>query len=110
MRYVVHSGSKDSGKWKRRARTGVGNVMAEEYRGWTIDLTQRTIGATIKRDQYVVTLRRESPVYDEQLPGFSTKAAALAAGRKRIDLLSAVRRPLGMARTAHRVRRSWNHD
>jgi hypothetical protein len=79
---------------------GVGNVTAEEYQGWTIELTHRTVGATIRRDQFMVTLRRTSPVYEEQLPGFGSKVAALAAARKRIDLLSAVRRPLSRARTS----------
>ena len=104
----IHSGSKDSGKWKRRPHTGVGTVATDEYRDWSIQLTHRTVGTTIKRDQFVVTLRRDSPACDEQLTGFKTKAAALAAARKRIDLLSAVRRPLGPTRTAHRARRSWN--
>lgn len=96
MHRRIHSGSKDSGKWKRVAHAGVGNVTSEEYLGWTIEVTHRTVGATIRRDQYMVTLRRESPAYEEQLPGFSSKASALAAARKRVDLLSAVRRPLSM--------------
>ena len=108
MHYRFHSGSKDSGKWKRRAHTGVGIVATDEYRGWTIELTHRTVGTTIKRDQFVVTVRQDSPACVEQLSGFATKAVALAAARKRIDLLSAVRRPLGLTRTAHRARRSWN--
>ena len=54
----IHSGSKDLGKWKRRVRTGVGSVTTEEYRDWTIELTHRTVGATIKRDQFVVMLRQ----------------------------------------------------
>ncbi len=108
MHYRILLGRKDSGKWKRRVRTGVGHVTAEDYRGWTIELTHRTVGTTIKRDQFAVTLRRDSPAYDEQLSGFRTKDAALAAARKRIDLLSAVRRPLGMTRTAHRARVSWD--
>jgi hypothetical protein len=108
MYYRVYSGSRDSGKWKPRARTGVGTVATEEYLGWTIELTHRTVGATIKRDQFVVTLRRDSPAHNEQLPGFATKSAALAAARKRVDLLSAVRRPLGLTRAKYRARRSWN--
>jgi len=106
----IHSSNKDTGKWKRIARTGVGNITAEEYQGWTIELTHRTVGATIRRDQFVVTLRRTFPAYEEQLPGFATKVAALAAARKRIDLMSAVRRPLSMARHAHRARTSPNND
>ena len=108
MFHRIHSGRKDSGKWKRRPHTGVGNVATEEYRGWTIELTHRKLGTTVKRDQFVVTLRGDSPASHEQLPGFATKAAALVAARKRIDLLSAVRRPLGLTRSTHRVRRSWN--
>ena len=108
MHRRINSGSKDSGKWKRRPHAGVGTVATDDYLGWTIELTHRTVGTTIKRDQYVVTIRRDSPACDEQLPGFASKATALAAARKRIDLLSAVRRPLGLTRTAHRARRSWS--
>ena len=104
MHRRIHSGSQDTGKWKRIAHTGVGNVTIEEYQGWTIELTHRTVGATIRRDQFMVTLRRNSPAYDEQLPGFATKAAALTAARKRVDLLSAVRKPMSSARRLHRPR------
>lgn len=104
MHRRIHSGSKDSGKWKRVAHTGVGNVTVEDYQGWTIELTHRTVGATIRRDQFMVTLRRNAPTYEEQLPGFASKAAALDAARKRIDLLSAVRKPLSSTRHVHRSR------
>lgn len=110
MHRRIHSGSKDLGKWKHIAHSGVGSVTVEDYEGWTIELTHRTIGATIRRDQYMVTLRRESPSYEEQLPGFATKDAALAAARKRVDLLSAVRRPLSVTRHVHRARVSPNES
>ena len=108
MHRRIHSGSNDLGKWKSRVRTGVGAVTAEEYRDWTIELTHRTVGTTIKCDQFVVTLRRDSPAYDEQLAGFSSKVSAMAAARKRIELLSAERRPLGMTRNVRRARNSPN--
>lgn len=104
MHRRFHSGNRDSGKWKRVAHTGVGSVTSEEYQGWTIELTHRTVGATIRRDQFKVTLSRTSPAYEEQLPGFASKTAALAAARKRIDLLSAVRQPLNATRHVHRAR------
>lgn len=104
MHRRIHSGSQDSGKWKRVAHVGVGNVTAEEYEGWSIEVTHRTVGATIRRDQFMATLRRGSSDYEEQLPGFNSKVAALEAARKRIDLLSAVRRPLSMTRHVHRAR------
>jgi len=104
MHRRIHSGSQDLGKWKHIAHAGVGNVTVEEYGGWTLELTHRTVGATIRRDQFMVTLRRASPDYEEQLPSFATKDAALAAARKRVDLLSAVRRPLSMTRHLHRAR------
>ncbi|HJN11317.1 MAG: hypothetical protein QGH33_14070 [Pirellulaceae bacterium] len=110
MHRRIHSGNKDSGKWKRIARTGVGNVTAEEYQGWKIELTHRKVGVTIRRDQFVVTMRRTTPAHEEQLTGFATKVAALAAARKRIDLLSAVRRPLSGAGRVHRARTSPNDD
>ena len=103
-RRIHPPGKEDSGKWKRVARMGVGNITTEEYQGWTIQLTHRTVGATIRRDQFVVTLRRSFPAYEEQLPGFATKVAALAAARERIDLVLAVRRPSSMARHVHRTR------
>lgn len=104
MHRQIHSGSKETGKWKHVAHMGVGNVKAELYQGWTIELTHRTVGTTIRRDQFMATLRRPSPAYEEQLPGFTTKSAALAAAKKRIDILSAVRRPLRMTRHFHRAR------
>ena len=104
MHRRFHRGAKDNGKWQHVPRTGVGSITCEEYQGWTIELTHRKVGATIRRDQFMATLRRDSPVYEEQLPGFSTKDAALVAARKRIDLLSAVRRPFSMPRHIHRAR------
>jgi len=106
MFHRIHSGYKDSGKWRHLARTGVGNVTTELYHGWSIELTHRTVGATIRRDQYTATLRRVSPFHEEQLPGFANKTAALNAAKKRIDFLLAVRRPFSHTRHTQQTRTS----
>ena len=96
MHYRYHRGSKRnvSGKWEHLPRTGIGHVARETIGDWTIELSHRQVGVTIKRDQYSVTIRRESPDHQELLSGFSSKVAALAAARKRVDLLSHLRAPI----------------
>ena len=93
MHYRYHGGSKrnPSGKFEHLPHTGIGKVASEAIGDWTLELSHRRVGVTIKRDQYSVTIRRESPAYEELLSGFSSKTAALAAARKRVDLLSHVR-------------------
>ncbi|MCA9122003.1 MAG: hypothetical protein H6822_12015 [Planctomycetaceae bacterium] len=100
FRYRGGSKSNSSGKWEHRPRTGIGHVAFEEIGEWTLELTHRQIGVTIKRDQYSVTIRRESPAHEELLSGFSNKVTALAAARKRVDFLSHMREPI--LRSPHR--------
>ena len=104
MHYRYHGGSKrnPSGKWERLPRTGIGHVTGEEIGDWTLELAHRQVGVTIKRDQYSVTIRRASPAHEELLSGFSSKAAAMEAARKRVDLLSHMREPI--IRAPHRLR------
>ena len=96
MHYRYHAGSQrnPSGKWEHLPRTGIGYVTCEAIGDWTLELSHRQVGVTIKRDQYSVMIRRPSPAYEELLSGFSSKVAALAAARKRVDLLSHVREPI----------------
>ena len=79
-----------------------GILPTEEIGDWTLELSHRKVGVTIKRDQYSVTIRRESPAHEELLSGFSSKVAAMAAARKRVDLLSHMREPI--VRAPHRRR------
>lgn len=103
MHFRYHGGSKrnPSGKWEHLPRTGIGHVASEEIGEWTLELTHRQVGVTIKRDQYSITIRRESPAHEELLSGFSSKVTALAAARKRVDLLSHMREPI--VRAPHRL-------
>lgn len=96
MYYRFHGGSKRnaSGKWEQLRHTGIRQIACEQIGDWTIDLSHRRVGVTMKRDQYSVTIRRESPAHEELLSGFSSKVAAMAAARKRVDLLSHMREPL----------------
>ena len=96
MHYRYHGGSKrsPSGKWEHVPHTGIGRVAKEAVGDWTIELAHRQVGVTIKRDQYSATIRRDSPAYEELLPSFPTKTAAMSAARKRIDLLSHLRGPI----------------
>lgn len=75
------------GKWERMPHTGLHGVLREEFCGWQLRITHRRVGEAIRRDRYSVTIHRESPEHHEFLTGFSTKNAALAAARRRIDLL-----------------------
>ena len=104
MHYRYHSGSKRdvSGKWQQEPRTGISHVAREQIGDWTIELSHRRVGITIKRDQYTATIRRELPAHEEQLAGFSSKVSAMAAARKRVDLLSHMRAPI--IRAPHRSR------
>ena len=104
MHYRYHGGSKrnPSGKFEHLPRTGIGHIAREEIGDWTLELAHRQVGVTIKRDQYSVTIRCESPAHEELLSGFSSKAAAMAAARKRVDLLSHMREPI--VRAPHRLR------
>jgi hypothetical protein len=102
MHYRYHSGSKrnPSGKWEHIPHTGIGHVTGEAIGDWTLELSHRQVGVTMKRDQYSVKIRRESPAHEELLSGFSSKAAAMEAARKRVDLLSHMREPI--VRAPHR--------
>ncbi|MBC8352548.1 MAG: hypothetical protein H8E66_11200 [Planctomycetes bacterium] len=104
MHFRYHTGSKrnPSGKFEHRPRTGIGHVALEVIGDWTLELAHRQVGVSIKRDQYSVTIRRESPAHEELLSGFSSKVAAMAAARKRVDLLSHMREPT--VRAPHRPR------
>ncbi|MDA1050450.1 MAG: hypothetical protein O3C40_08200 [Planctomycetota bacterium] len=104
MHYRYHGGSKRnaSGKWEHVPHTGIGHVACEEIGDWTVELSHRQVGVTIKRDQFSVTIRRESPAHEELLSGFSSKVAAMEAARKRVDLLSHMREPT--VRAPHRRR------
>ena len=95
MHYRYHGGSKrnPSGKFEHVPRTGIGHIASEKIGDWIVELSHRKVGVTIKRDQYSVTIRRESPAHEELLSGFSSKVAAMAAARKRVDLLSHMREP-----------------
>ena len=84
-------GGNPSGKWQRIPHTGLGGVVREEVQGWTIELAHRKVGSAIRRDQYSVAIRREFPAHEEYLTGFSSKTSALAAARKRVDLLQSIR-------------------
>lgn len=77
-------------------------MAREEIGDWQIEISHRQVGSTVKRDQYSAVIRRESPAYEESLPAFATKQAALSAARKRVDLLSHIRQPV--ARGPHRAR------
>jgi hypothetical protein len=101
-RYHVDSNQNPSGKWQRLPHTGLGHVTGEQIGDWTLELSHRQVGVTMKRDQYSVTIRRESPAHEELLSGFSSKAAAMEAARKRVDLLSHMREPI--IRAPHRLR------
>jgi hypothetical protein len=103
MQFRYHSGStrNPSGKFEHLPRTGIGHVAGEVIGDWTLELTHRQVGVTIKRDQYNVTIRRESPAHEELLAGFTSKAAAMAAARKRVDLLTHLRDPI--IRGPHRL-------
>ncbi len=95
MHYRFHVGTPHpSGKWEHQPHTGVGHVWREATGDWQLEMTHRQVGMTIKRDQYAVTIRRDVPAYEEMLVGFSSKSTALAAARKRINLLSHLRGPL----------------
>ena len=104
MHFRYHGGSQRnfSGKWEHLPRTGIGHVAEEVIGDWTLELTHRQVGMTIKRDQYSVTIRRESPAHEELLSGFSSKVAALAAARKRVDFHIHLREPI--VRPPHRLR------
>ncbi len=112
MHFRYHGGSKrnPSGKWEHVPHTGIGHVTGEEIGDWKLELLHRQVGVTMKRDQYSVTIRRESPPHEELLSGFSSKAAAMEAARKRVDLLSHMREPIVRAPhrfpTSHVPRRS----
>ena len=96
--------SNPSGKWQRLPHTGVGSVTSERIGDWVLEVTHRRIGAAVKRDQFSVTIRRESPAYEERLTGFSNKTTALQEARKRIELLTHVRQPITL-RGPHIARR-----
>ena len=91
-----------SDKWQSVPRAGLTRVLQEELDGWHLEISLRRVGTTIRRDQYSVTIRRELPAHEEYLRGFSSKMAALAAGRKRIDLLRHINQ-----RPHHRPRKRW---
>ena len=107
MHYRYHGNAKrdSSGKWEHLPHTGIGRVTCEQLGDWTLELSHRQVGVTIKRDQYSVTIRREFPAHEELLSGFASKVSALAAARKRIDLLTHIRGPI--VRAPHR--RPNNH-
>ncbi len=63
----------------------------EEYCGWTIDVAKRKVGLTVRRDVFSVTLRNN--LSEEYHSGYSSIPDALAAARRRVDVLS---------RTAHK--------
>lgn len=109
MHFRYHTGSKHnpSGKFEKQPRTGITQVMSEEIGDWIIEVTHRQVGMTIKRDQYSVTIRRESPAHEELLSGFSSKVAAMAAARKKVDLLSHMRAPI--IRSPHLSRQSTSY-
>jgi hypothetical protein len=96
MHYRYHGGTKrnPSGKWEHLPHTGIGRITGETIGDWTLELSHRQVGVTIKRDQYSVTIRRESPAHEELLSGFASKVSALAAARKRVDLLTHMRGPI----------------
>jgi len=77
---------------------------------WTIEVSHRRIGAAVKRDQYSVIIRRDEPQYQENLSGFSSKVAALEAGRKRVKLLKHVRQPIAAPAPRLIRRRDGNED
>jgi hypothetical protein len=84
-------GPNPGGKWQSIPRSGVTRVHHEEIDGWHLEINRRRVGSTIRREQYSVTMRRELPAHQEYLSGFSSKSAAIAAGRERIDLLRHIR-------------------
>jgi hypothetical protein len=95
MYHRYHAGAKRnaSGKWEHLPHTGIAQVASETIGDWTLELAHRQVGVSIKRDQFSVKLYRQTPPYEELLSGFATKDAALAAARKRVDLLSHLREP-----------------
>jgi hypothetical protein len=93
------------GIWAKPRGTGVGVVCSELYLGWRIDLTRRSLGLTMRREQFSVTIRRESPFAEMFLSGFSSKQTALAAARRRVQLLQPMPRPKNSGPHAQRTDR-----
>lgn len=85
-------GGSPSGKWQHIPHSGVGTVHSETEGDWTITVTHRRTGTTIRRDVYNVLLRSNRTSKEESLTGFASKPSALAAARRRIAFLSSVKK------------------
>jgi hypothetical protein len=85
-------GASTDGKWQKVHRSGVGHIATETDGTWSIEVTMRRVGASIRRDVYSVSIRADAPRHDEFLSGFASKDLALEAAKERVTMLEAVRK------------------
>ena len=73
------------GKFQHVARRGVENLPSRPCEGWTIHLTRRVAGTTIKRNIYSVSVIDTMGNQVVYLPNFSSSTQATSAAREWIS-------------------------
>ena len=80
---------------KRRQENGPPRVatrkVRDEYRGWTYEVTRRSVGVTVARPQFSVAFWNRDEDVREFFSGFSSQQAALEAVHERVNFIEGKR-------------------
>ena len=71
-------------KWNHVRHSGVETVVRQDYKGWKIEISSRTVGLTVSRKQFSAVIRLGN-TYREYLQNYYSKESALAAAHHQID-------------------------
>jgi hypothetical protein len=105
--HVPHRDRADEGGQERRRPTAQ-LLCSRQYAGWQVDVIARSVGVTIRRQQYRAALRHLSLGLTHSLSGFPSGDAAHEAARRWIDANAIRRRVVALHRRLFLRRRTRN--
>lgn len=93
------------GYWVPLARTGVTASFPVAYREWQVVIGQRSVGFTVRRTTFTVSLTSSHPPFQHCLGPFLSRQTAANASRQWIDGWHASNAHLLSSETVHAFRR-----
>ncbi|MCA9106272.1 MAG: hypothetical protein R3B96_15645 [Pirellulaceae bacterium] len=64
------------GRWVPFSRPGVRKLTAIDFRGWRIEVSERSFGITLRRTTYSATLTSDYPPFRQYFPNLRSREAA----------------------------------
>lgn len=93
------------GHWIPLARTGVSASLRVVYRDWQVVIGQRSVGMTVRRTTFTVSLTSSHPPFQHSLGPFLSRQTAATASRQWIEDWHQSHAHLLSSETVHALRR-----